>query len=145
MTAITTLRRPRLAVHVLCVIELHVETFVEARGKILERRISALRICVTYETHRNRRRRELSAMTISAGFVTRETRRGGVVGAFVTGRAGERTVSLARVEKPGIIELRPLRRRRRAEAQRNDGYTNDPNLFTHLMSLRLIGGRSAIR
>ena len=130
---------------VLRVIELHIEAFVETRREILQRRISALCIGVTDETHRNRRRCELSAMTISAGLVTREAGRGGVVGAFVTGSAGNGTVSLAGVEELRVIELRPLCRRRRAEAQRNDGYTDDANMFTHLMSLRLSGGRSAIR
>ena len=97
VTAVATLWWPRLASHVLRVVELHVETLVETRRKILQRRVSALRIRVTDETHRNRRRCELSAMAISAGFVTGEARGSGVVGAFVTRRAGKGTVSLARV------------------------------------------------
>ena len=144
VTAVATLRWPRVTLVVLRVVELHVEAFVETRGKILQWRISALGIGVTDETHRNRRRRELSAMTIRAGLVTGETRRGGVVSAFVTGSAGNGTVSLARVQKLGVIELGTLCCRHCAEAQCDDGYTDDANAFTHLMSLRLSGGRSAI-
>ena len=44
-------------------------------------------------------------MTVSAGFMTGETRRCGVVGAFVTRVAGEGTVSLARVQEFGVVEL----------------------------------------
>ena len=145
VTAITALLRSRFTFHVLRVIELHVEAFVEARGEILQRRVSALRIRVTDETHRNRRRRELSSMAIRAGFVTGETWRRGVISAFVTGSAGNGTVSLARVEKLGVIEFGTLSSGHRAEAQRNDCHTDDTDAFIHLMSLRLSGGRSAIR
>jgi hypothetical protein len=80
-------------------IELNVESFIESRWEIFERRVAALRIAMANQAQRNGRRRELSAMTISAGFVTGEARRGGVVCAFVTGSAGEGTVSLTGVEK----------------------------------------------
>lgn len=97
VTAITTLRRSRFALVVLRVIELNIESFIESRREIFERWVAALRVAVANQTHRNCRRRELSAVTIRASFMTGEARRGGVVGAFVTGRAGEGTVSLARV------------------------------------------------
>lgn len=145
MASIATLLWPRFAFHMLGVIELHVETFVEARGKILERWIAALCVAMANQAHRDCRRCELSAMTIGAGFVAGEARRGRVVRALVTRRAGKGTVSLARVEEFGIIELGPLCRRRGAEAQRNDCDTDDPKSFTHLMSLRFSGGRSAIK
>lgn len=145
VTAIATLRRSRFALVVLRVIELHVEAFIESRWKILERWIAALRVAVANQTHRNCRRRELSAVTISARLVSGEARRGGVVGAFVTGRAGEGTVSLARVEKLRVIDLRSLCCRPRAGAQSYDKQTHDTNPFTHLMSFRFSGGRSAIK
>ena len=145
VTTVATLRWTRVTLVVLRMIKLDVEAFVETRGETLQRRVSALGIGVTDEKHRNRRRRELSPMAIRAGLVTGEARRGGVVSAFVTGSAGNGTVSLARVQKLRVIELGTLCRRRRAEAQRNDGYTDDANVFTHLMSLRLSGGRSAIK
>jgi hypothetical protein len=63
------------AVVVLFVIKFHVEWFVEARGKIFQRRIVAGRVRVTDDAHRYLRRRELAAMTISARFVTRKARR----------------------------------------------------------------------
>jgi len=95
VAAVATLLRFRRAAHVLRVIELHVETLVEARGKTPQWWIAALRVGVTDQTHRNRGRRELSAMTVSARFVTGEAWPRRVVGAFVTGGAGEGTVTLA--------------------------------------------------
>ena len=143
VTTVATLRRPRRAFHVLRVIELHVEVFVERRREIFERWIPALRVGVADETHRNRRRRELSAMTIGAGTVTRETRRRGVVFAFVTGVAGKGTVPLAVVQKLRVIDFGTLRRRRQhAKNQRDQAYTDNTDPITHL---RFIGFRSAIK
>ena len=96
---------------VLRVIKLHVERFVEARGESFQRRVAALRVGVTDEAHRNRRRRELSAMAVGAGFVTRKTRRCGVVGAFVTRGARECAVALTVVEKLRVITLGSLDRK----------------------------------
>jgi hypothetical protein len=84
---------------VLCVIEPHVEFFVEARGESFQRRIVAGNICVADNAHGYRGGRELGAVTISAGFVAGETRGRGVVGSLVTGVAGEGTVALARVKE----------------------------------------------
>ena len=73
----------------LSVIEPDVESFVETCGEILQRRIVATHVGVANDAHRNCRRRELASVTISAGFMTGETRRRRVVGSFVTGVAGE--------------------------------------------------------
>lgn len=120
------------------VIKFHVESLVEARGKIFERRIVAGDICVADDTHRYRGRRELSAVTVSAGFVTWEAWGGGVVGSLVTRVAGERAVFLAGVEKFGVVDLRCCE-----VSTQND--KKDTKYFIHLMSLRFSAGRSAIR
>ena len=83
----------------LSVIEPHVEWFVEARREIFQRRIVAGDICVADNAHRYRGGCELSAVTVSAGFVTGEAWVCGVVGSLVTRVTGEGTVSLARVKE----------------------------------------------
>ena len=93
---------------VLRVIELHVESLVEAHRKTLQRRVVALRVRVTDQAHRNRGRCELAAMTVSAGFVTGEARRDRVVGAFVTRVAGERAMLRAAMKKLGEISIGSL-------------------------------------
>ena len=126
----------RCAGVVLRVVELHSEGFVEARGKILQRRIAALGVGVTDQAHRDRRRRELSAMAVGAGFVTGEARRRGIVGAFVTRGARECAMALAAVKKFRIIRLRTLDHR----------YTQQKEAdFNHLFAIRLICGRWAMR
>jgi hypothetical protein len=139
VTTRTTALRARRAGIVLSVIEFDVEGFVEAGGEILQRRIAAADVRVADRTHRDLRRRELAAMTVSTRFVTRKARRRGVIGALVTGVAGKGTVTLAVVKKLRVIELRSLRRR---GSKNKENYQNKPR---HLMSLRLSGGRSAIR
>jgi len=62
--------RARRSGHVLSMIKLDIERFVEARRKILQRWIVTADIGVADNTHRHLRRRELPAMTVSAGFVT---------------------------------------------------------------------------
>ena len=136
VTAVAALLWTSSAGRVLRVIESDVETFVESSGEILQRRIAALRVGMADQTHRNRRRRELSAMTIGAGFVAGKTRRRGVVGSFVTRVAGEGTVPLARVQKLRVIDLRALSEHKECNTDHADN---------HLMSLRLNTGRSAIR
>ena len=66
------------------VIKLHVERLVEAFRKVFEWWVTAADVCVTDRAHRHLRRRELAAVTIRAGFVTRKARRGRVIGALVT-------------------------------------------------------------
>ena len=137
MTTGATTLRPRGARVVLRVIELHVEWFVEARRKIFQRRIVAADISVTDRTHRDGRRGELAAMTVSAGFVTGETRRCGVVGSLVARIAGEGTVALGVVEKARVIL-----------GQGKREHTDDTDFeerIDHLMSFRLSGTRSAVR
>ena len=99
VTACATSLRPGGTGVVLGMIEFDVESFVEARGKTFQWRIVAGDIRVADNAHRYRRRRELTAVTISASLVTGEAWRCGIVCSFVTGVAGERTVSLARVEE----------------------------------------------
>src|SRR5690348_14393357 len=139
MTTRAPALRTRRAGIVLRVIELDVEGLVEARRKVFQRRIVAADIRVTDLAHRHLRRRELAAMTIGAGFVTRKARRRGVVGALMTRIAGQGTVTLAAVQKFRVVGLRALRGR---SAENNECYQNEPR---HLTSLRLIGERCAIR
>lgn len=70
MTTVATLWWSSRAAHVLSVIKLHVKALVESGGKVLQWRITALGIGVADQTHRNRRRCELPAMAVGAGFVT---------------------------------------------------------------------------
>ena len=137
--------RARRAGVVLRVIEFHVEWLVEARRKTFQRRIVAADVRVTDRAHRNLRRRELAAMTISAGFVTGKAWRCGVVGAFVTRVAGEGTVTLAVVKKFRVIELAGPPERQKCSPQRERKEQLIRASLLHLMSLRLSGGRSAIR
>ena len=69
---------------VLRVIEFEVEGFVEPDWKSFERRVVAVDVCVTDRAHRHLGRRELAAVTVCAGFVTRKAWCGRVVGALVT-------------------------------------------------------------
>ena len=148
MTTGATSLRARGAGVVLRVIELDVEWLVEARRKTLQWRIVAADVCMADDAHRDRRRGELTAMTVSTGLVTWEARGRGVVGPFVTGVAGEGTVPLARVEEFGVVELRSLGGCGRYT--KNHHRDTEDTEFTqrrsrHRMSLRFSGGRSAIR
>ena len=84
MTTRTASLRARRASVVLRVIEFDVEGFVEARGKVFERWVTAADIRVTDRAHRHLRCGELAAVTIGASFVTWEAWRCRVVGALVT-------------------------------------------------------------
>jgi len=84
MTARAASLRSRAAGHVLRMVEFDVEGFIEARGEVFEWWIVAADVCVTDRAHRHLRRRELAAVTISAGFVTRKTWRCRVIDALVT-------------------------------------------------------------
>jgi hypothetical protein len=72
VTTCTAALRARRSGIVLSVIELDVERFVEACREILERRIATADVGVADRTHRDLRRRELAAMTVSTRFVTRK-------------------------------------------------------------------------
>ena len=97
MTTVATLWGSSRAAHVLSVIEFHVEPLVESGGKVLQWWITAFCICVADHTHLNRRRCELPAVAVGAGFMTGKARCRGVVGTLVARVAGEGTVSLTRV------------------------------------------------
>ena len=75
VTTRTAPLRARCSSVVLSVIKLDVERFVEAGREILQRRIATADVGVTNHAHRDLRRRELSAMTVSTRFVTRKARR----------------------------------------------------------------------
>lgn len=140
-TRATTLRARGAGV-VLRVIEFHVELFVEACREIFQRRIVAADVGVADRTHRDSGRSELTAMTVSAGFVTGETWSCGVVGSFMARIAGEGTVALRVVKESRVIDLSAVCYHGKAE------YTDDADFkprIDHLMSFRLSGTRSAIR
>jgi hypothetical protein len=138
VTTCTAALRARRSGIVLSVIELDVERFVEARREIPQRRIATADVGVADRTHRDLRRRELAAMTVSTRFVTRKAWRRGIICALVTGVAGKGTVTLAVMQKLRVIKLRPLRRGGSKDKQ---NHQHKPH---HLMSLRLNGGNSAI-
>jgi hypothetical protein len=165
MTTGTTALRASAAGHVLRVVKLHVERFLEAGGEVLQRRVVAADVRMANHAHRYCRRGELTAMTISACFVTREARRCGVVRSFVASVTGKGTVSLAGMQKLRVIQLRALCggrakkkncSRKGAKAKRKPQRSFEvPFAFSfaplrlcgsnHLISLRFSGGRSAIR
>ena len=70
-TGTAALRSSRSGI-VLSVIELDVERFVEACREILQRWIVTADVGMTDHAHRDLRRRELAAMTVSTRFVTRK-------------------------------------------------------------------------
>ncbi len=69
MTAGTTIPRARRAGHVLGMIELYVEAFVEVSRKGLHWRRRAFHIHVTDGAHRHRRRDKLCQVTVGTGWV----------------------------------------------------------------------------
>ena len=93
------------AVVVLRVIKFHIEWFVEGGGKVLQRWIITACVRVADDAHRDLRRCELAAVTISARFVTREAWSCRVVCAFVTRVATERAVFLTRVQEFGVVAI----------------------------------------
>ena len=95
VTGCASARRPRRAVQVLRVIELHVEALIKPRRKTPERRVAAAHIGMTDDAHRNIRRYELAGVTTDASFMSGETRRGGIVRTLVTRGTGKRRMALA--------------------------------------------------
>jgi hypothetical protein len=95
MTSGATIRGPRRPVHVLSVIEFHVEALVELRGESLERWIVAVHIRMTDRTHRAVGGHKLSEMAFSAGFVSGKTWRCRVITALMTGGTGDGRVAAA--------------------------------------------------
>jgi len=90
-------RWPGSSSHVLRVIELDVEALVELRGKSFQRGICAVDVRMADDTHRNIGSNKLGQMAAGARLVSRDTRRGGIIAALVTGVAGKRCVTLTRV------------------------------------------------
>src|SRR5262249_49358834 len=84
VTSYATLLWFSRAGHVLRVIELHVEAFLENRRKIFQRRIVAGYIRVADRAHRHVRGVELREVTVGAVFVARKLWRCGVVASVVT-------------------------------------------------------------
>lgn len=99
MTRRATISWPRRSVHVLRMIELHVEVLVELRGESLERRIGAVHIRMTDRAHRTVGCHKLSEMAFGAGLVSGKMRRRRVVAALMTGGTGDRSVAAAVVTK----------------------------------------------
>src|SRR6185312_2220872 len=85
------------AVHMLRVIEFDVETFIKLRWEILQRRVAAVDVCVTDNTHRDCGSHKLPSVTTDTGLVSRKNWRCRVVFALMTGSAGERRVTLTRM------------------------------------------------
>src|SRR5256885_7192110 len=103
---------------------------------------------MTNHAHRYRGCGELTAMTISACFVSGESRRCGVVRSFVASVAGKGTVSLAGVQKFRVIQLRALCGRRSekknssrkgAKAQRKPQRSFEVSFAFSFAPLRLCG------
>ena len=97
VTRLATICWSRGPTHVLSVIELHIEAFIKARRKRLERGACAPHIAMTDDAHRNIRGHKLREMTFRASVVTGEPWRSGVVASRVTSSAGQRRVALTRV------------------------------------------------
>jgi len=87
VTRVTAVAGPGCARHVLRVIELHVEAFIESIGKRLTRWVVPINTGVADRAHGNGRRGELSQMTAGAGLMAGKTRPRGIVRALVTSRA----------------------------------------------------------
>jgi hypothetical protein len=79
------------------VIEFDIETFIKLRREILQRRVAAVDVRMTDNTHRDSGRYKLPGVATDTGFVSRKNWRCRVVFALMTGRAGERCVTLTRV------------------------------------------------
>ena len=97
MAGCTSTRRPSGPVHVLSVIEFDVEAFVELRREVFQRRVAAVDVCMTDDTHRDGGGYKLPGVATDAGFVSRKNWRCRVVSALMTRSAGERRVTLTRV------------------------------------------------
>ena len=100
MTTVAAIARSRGAGHVLGMVKLHIEAFIEPRRKTLKRRLGALNIRMTNQAHRNSRSEELGPVTVGAGLVTGKFWSSRIIcAAFVTGGAGKGSVTLAAVDE----------------------------------------------
>ena len=69
MAGSTTIAGPGRSVHMLRMIEVHIEAFFEVSGKSLYWRRSALHIHVTDGAHRHCRSHELGQVTVGTGWM----------------------------------------------------------------------------
>ena len=111
MTGGAAILWPGRARHVLCVIELEVETFFEFVSESFERRITAIHIHVADRAHRHIRSSELRQMTARAIFVTGKAGPRGIVIPMMATRTGSRAVTLAGVQEFRVVEIVSLRKR----------------------------------
>ena len=86
--------RPGGAFHMLRVIEFDVETFIKLRRETFQRRVAAVDVRMTDDTHRDGGSCKLPGVATDAGFVSRKNWRCRVVSALMTRCAGERCVTL---------------------------------------------------
>ena len=82
---------------VLRVIEFDVEAFIKLRREILQRRVAAVDVRMTDNTHRDSGSHKLPGVATDTGFVSRKSWRCRVVFALMTGSAGDRCVTRTRV------------------------------------------------
>jgi len=89
MTDGTTVLWPGCAGHVLCVIEFQIEALIKLRGKILQRRLGAVDVCMADAAEGNIWRDKLCQVAASARRVSRKARDGRIVAALVTRVTGK--------------------------------------------------------
>ncbi len=109
MACAATIARSCLTRHVLRMIKSHIEALFEALGETFQRRIGTLYIRMANQAHRDCRRDKLGQVATGACLVAREAWRCRVVrAAFMASRAGERGMTLAGMDEPGVIKCRAL-------------------------------------
>ena len=99
MTTNASVLRPGAASHVLRMIELHVEAFLEFVREGFARRIIAIDGLMTDRAHRKYGRGELRQVAAGAIFVTRKDRPGRVVVPMMTILAGDCSMFGTRMKK----------------------------------------------
>ena len=105
MTGDAAALRSRGAVHVLRMIELHIEAFFERGRKNFARRIVAAQIAVTDRAHRRVGGGVLRAMALDAVAVPGPNGLRRVVSSMMTTRASNRSVLCTGVQKLRVIEI----------------------------------------
>jgi hypothetical protein len=81
----------------LSVIKFNVEAFIKLRRKTFQRRIAAVDVPMTDDTHGHGGSYKLPGMATDAGFVSWKYRGRRIVSALMTRSAGEGSVTLTRV------------------------------------------------
>src|SRR5260370_28351312 len=108
MTRRTSILRFRRAIHVLRVIELHIEVLFESIGESFSRRIGAIYVRVADVTDRGIGRRVLRPMAFKAIFMAGKAGPSRVIRAVVTIRSTNRRVTLACLEEFLVVHSRAL-------------------------------------